>query len=319
MLIPRFVVWIFAVGMMVLSAGAVFAQDYPNKVIRIVATGAGSFPDVVARLIAQALTGSLGQRVIVENRGITAPELVAKAPPDGYTLLVYTSVVWLLPFLQENVVWDPVRDFSPVTLAASSPSIIVVHPSLPVKSVNELIALAKARPGELNYSSSSIGSATHLAPELFKAMADVNIVRINYKGAGPALAALLSGEVHLMFPSAGGATPHIKSGRLRALAVASLEPSALAPGLPTLAATGLSGFEAATLVGMFAPAKTPATLIHRLNQESVQALQRAEVKERISGGGGEVVASSPEEFAAKIKSEMVKWGKVIKDAGIHPE
>ena len=317
MLIPRFVPWMLSVSMMVLCPNVASGQNYPNKVIRIATAQAGSGNDLVSRLIAHGLTGSLGQQVIVENRGRMAIEIAVKAPPDGYTLLLYTSVVWLEPFLRSNVPWDPVSDFSPITLPAESPSILVVHPSLPVKSVKDLIALAKARPGELNYGSTSTGAAPHLAAELFKAMAGVDIVRISYKGGASGSTALIAGEVQLTFSSTGTVMLHGKSGRLRALAVTTAQPSALVPGLPTVAAAGLPGFEAGTIYGMFAPVKTPATIINRLNEEVVRVLNRADVKERLFNAGVQVVGSSPEKFTATMKSEMAKWGKVIKDANIH--
>jgi len=220
--------------MIVLGAGVVYGQSYPNKPVRIVTSQPGSGNDLVSRVIAQGLTGGLGQQVIVDNRGVIAAEIVAKSPPDGYTLVLYGPPLWLLPFMRDNVPWDPVRDFAPITLAVSTPNLVVVHPSLPVNSVRQLIALAKASPGELNYGSTA-GASPHLAAELFKAMARVDMVGVSYKGAGPALNGLLGGQVHLMFPNASTVMPHVKSGRLRALAVASAEPSALAPDLPTVA------------------------------------------------------------------------------------
>lgn len=302
-----------------LSAGLACGQTYPSKVVRIQTTEAGGFPDGVARLLAQGLSASLGQQVIVENRAIAAVDVTAKAQPDGYTLLFYTSVLWLAPFLRENVSWDPLRDFAPVMLATNSPNIVVVHPSLPVKSIRELIALAKARPGELNYSTSSPGSSNHLGAELFRVMADVRIVRINYKGTGSALVSLAGGEVQLSFPSAGSVMPHLRAGRVRALAVTSAQPSALAPDLPTVAAAGLPGYEASAYNGLLAPVKTPPAIIARLSQEALQVIRRTDVTERIFNGGAEVAAGTPEEFASIIRSEMAKWGRLIRDAGIRGE
>jgi tripartite-type tricarboxylate transporter receptor subunit TctC len=316
MQILRVVILMFPAGMMALGAGAASGQSYPSKLIRIVTAAPGSANDWGARLIAQELAPSLGQQLIVENRGGLGAEVVAKAQPDGYTLLFYGGSVWLLPFLRDNVPWDPVRDFSPVTLALSSPNIVVVHPSLPVKSVKALIALARARPGELNYAAGTIGASPHLSTELFKAMAGVDIVRVGYKGTGPSVIALVGGEVHLMFAGLGSVAPHVKSGRLRALAVTSARPSALAPELPTVAAS-LPGYETASILGIFAPAKTPAAIINRLHQEIVRAINRTEVKERLFNAGVEVVGSSPEEFAATVKDDMARMGKVIKNAGIH--
>ncbi|MBI3938727.1 MAG: tripartite tricarboxylate transporter substrate binding protein [Betaproteobacteria bacterium] len=320
---PPVVIWIFSVATMVLGAEAVRAQSYPNKPIRIVTAEPGGANDLVARIIAHGISGPLGQQVIVENRGgasgIIAAQTVAKAPPDGYTLLLYASPLWIVPLMRSNMPYEPLSDFSPITWAASAPNILVVHPSLPVKSVKELIALARARPGELNFAIGGFGASPHLAAELFKALTGVNIVRINYRGGGPAVNDLLAGQVQLMFAAAGSVAPHIKSGRLRALAVTSAQPSALYPGLPTVAASGLPGYESASTYGIFAPAGTPATTINLLNLEIVRALNRADVKERLFGSGIETVGSPPEELTARMKSEMARLGKVIKDAGIRTD
>ncbi len=312
----RFAAWMLSVGLMVSGAGVVSSQNYPNKPIRIVTSEPGGGNDIVARLVAEGLTASLGQRVIVDNRGIIAAEIAAKATPDGYTLLIYGSNIWLMQYLRDNLPWDPLRDFAPITVAVDLPNILVVHPSLPVKSVKELVALAKAKPGELNYAAGTIGVSSHLAAELFKALAEVNIVRVPYKGGGPALTGLIGGEVHLMFPNAGSVMPHIKSGRVRALAVSTAQPSALAPGLPTVAAS-VPGYETGAVICVFAPARTPAAIVDLLNREIVRVLNGAMVKERLFNSGSEVVANSPREFAAFIKSDMARMGKVIRDAGIH--
>ena len=296
-----------------------WAQNYPVKAIRIVAAAAGGSSDFSARLIAQGISGPLGQPVVVENRGgtgVIAAQTVARSAPDGYTLLNYGSNVWLLPFLQGDLHYDPIRDFAPITLAIRSPNILVVHPSLPVKSVRELIALAKAYPGGLNYASGGDGSSNHLAGELFNSIAGVKLVRVPYKGVGPAISDLLSGHVQVMFATAGGTAQHIKSGRLRALAVTSLHQTALAPGLPTAAASGLPGYEATSIQAVFAPSGTPGPVIARLNQEIVRVLNQPEVKERLFNSGVEAVGSSPEELAATIKAEMSRLGKVIREAGI---
>lgn len=319
MLLPLFAVVIFAACLMV-NAGAVSAQDYPHKPIRIFTSQSGSPSDFIARLLAQGISGPLGQSVIVDNRvGIVATENVAKAPADGYTLLFYGPVVWLLPYLRDHVAWDPEKDFSAVTLATQAPNLLVVHPSLPVKSVRELIALAKARPGELNYGSGLTGSSNHMAAELFKSMAGVNIVRVPYSGPAAAFTAVIGGQLQLMFPDAGSASPHVKSGRIRALAISTAEPSALGPGLPTIAASGVPGYESGIISVMFAPAKTPAAIINRLNQEIVRVLNKPDVKERLFNSGVEVVGSSPEQLAATMRSEMTRMGKVIKEAGIKAE
>jgi tripartite-type tricarboxylate transporter receptor subunit TctC len=300
------------------AASTSSGQAYPNKPVRIVATEPGGNGDFIARLIAQGISGVLGQPVIVENRaGMIGGETVAKAPPDGYTLICNGGGLWLAPFVRDKVPYDPVRDFSPITLTHRAPVLIVVHPSLPVKSIKELIALAKASPGVLDFSVGSIGSSPHLAAELFKSMANIDMVRIPYKGGGAAaIIALISGEVHLSFASAASVAPHVKSGRLRALAVTSAEPSALAPGLPTVAASGLPGYELEVTTGLFAPAKTPEVIINRLNQEIVRFLNTAAAKEKSLSAGAEAAGTSPEEFAAYIKAEMTRMGKVIKDAGI---
>lgn len=321
MLKPRFAVWMFSIAATVIGAGAVSGQDYPNRPVRILTSAAGGTTDFTARLIAQGISGPLGQQVIVENRPgspAIAGGIVAKATPDGYTLLAYGPSILLMPFLRSNVPYDPVRDFSPISLTDTSPTVLVVHPSVPVKSVKELIALAKARPGELNYGRASVGGANHLPMELFKAMAGVNIVTVPYKGGGPAVIGLLGGEVDLLFGTAASVIAHVKSGRLRALAVTSAQPSALFPGLPTVAAD-LPGFESGTKNGMFAPAGTPAAIISRLNQEIVRFLKRSDVKAKLMGSGVEAVGSSPEQYRATIHSEMAKWGKIIKDAGIRAE
>lgn len=316
----HFAVRIVAAGVLVLSAGMVCGQSYPTKTIRIVTTEAGSGTDFGARLIAQGISGPLGQPVIVDNRGGVMPgEIVAKAPPDGYTLLHNGSAHWLLPFLQENLSRDPVRDFSPIAISDRSPNVLVVQPAFAAKSVQELIALAKAKPGALNYARAAPGGPTHLSAELFKSMAGINIVPIPYKGGGPAVLGLLSGQAQLMFAPSSTVMQHVKSGKLRGLAVTTIQPSALFPDLPTMAAAGLSGYESAAMFGLFAPAGTPVAIIKRLNQEIVRVLHRPDVKERFFNAGAETVGSSPEEFAATVKSEMAKWGKVIKASGIGVE
>ena len=311
---------IFAAGLLALSAGLASGENYPSKSVRMVTAEVGAAGDLVARSIAPGLSESFGQPVVVENRGgsgVIPIQTVAKAQPDGYTLLVFGTALWLLPFIQD--VSYSVRDLAPITLAVTTPLLLVVHPSLPVKSVKELIALAKARPGTLNYASGIAGSATHLPAELFKSMAGVDIVRVAYKGGGPALTAILGGEAQVMFATSSGAGPHVGSGRLRALAVTSAQPSALFPGLPTVAASGLPGYDAASIMCVFAPARTPPALIGRLNQEITRVLNKPEVKERFVRAGSEVVASSPAELAAAIKADMARMGKVIKAAGIRAE
>jgi tripartite-type tricarboxylate transporter receptor subunit TctC len=243
---------------------------------------------------------------------------VAKAQPDGYTLLLYSNGAWILPLMQQAP-YEAVRDLAPLTLTCRSPSFLVVHPSVPVNSVKALIAYAKARPGQLNYGAGGTGGAGHLAAELFKSMTGVDIVRIPYKGGGPALNDLLGGQIQVGFLSAGAVAPHMKSGRLRILASTGAKTFALFPDVPTIAASGVPGYESEQLLGVFAPAKTAEAIVARLNREIVLALARADVKERFAGMGVETAGNTPAQFAAVIKSEITRMGKVIKDAGIRAE
>ena len=316
----RFVAGILSVGLMVSGADVVSAQSFPNKPVRFVTSEPGSANDITARLISQGISGPLGQPVIIDNRGgaVTSGTIVSQAPPDGYTLLIQSSALWSGPLLQTTA-YDPVRNFSPITLATRSPGVLVVHPSVAANSVKELIALARAKPGVLNYGSGLTGASNHLAAELFKTMAGVNIMRISYKGGGLIINGLLRGEVQLSFPTAAAVASHVKSGRLRALAVTSAEPSALVPGLPTVAASGLPGYESEVTSGVFAPAKTPEAIVKRLNQEIVRLLNQPDIKQKFFDSGVEIVGSSPEQLAAKIKSDIARLGKVIKDAGIRAE
>lgn len=307
---------ILAMGCLVSVSVSAWSQPFPLKPIRIVAPEVGGGSDLLARSIGAGLSDALGKTVVVDNRGFNAGEIVAKAQPDGYTLLLYGSPLWLSGFLRNSVPFDPVRDFSPITVAASAPNVLAIHPSMRATSVRELIAVAKAAPGQLNYSSGSSGSTQHLAGELFNVMAGTQIVRVPFRGSGPALNSLMAGEVQLMFPSAGSATPHLKSGRLRALAVTSSHPSILVPGLATLSASGLPGYESTSPFGIFAPAGTPSVLISRLNAEILRVLGRTEVRERMLNLGVEPVGSTPAALAATVRSEMSKWGKLITDLGI---
>ncbi|MBI3917147.1 MAG: tripartite tricarboxylate transporter substrate binding protein [Betaproteobacteria bacterium] len=310
---------LFCVTATLVSAAAI-AQTYPQRPVRILSSLSGSTNDYFARIIAQELTTSLGRQVIVDNRvGSLSIEIVARAAPDGHTLLSYGTPLWMLPLLRGHVTWNFARDFAPISWTTSSPNILVVHASVPVRSVTELMALAQSKPGEINYASSLAGSAAHLAGELFRAMARVNIVRIPYKGMGPALNALIANEVHMMFAGAPIVAPHVKAGRIRSLAITSAQRSPLAPDLPTVAASGLPGYESSLILGIFAPAKTDSTIINRLNQEIVKLLGRPDIRERVFRTGTEVVASSPEKFSAKIRSEIEIWEKVIRETGIREE
>ena len=308
---------------LVALTGIAHAADapYPNRPIRLVVSGVAGSSNFAARLIANGLSGALGQQVVVDGRegGVLAAEIASRAAPDGYTLHLNGSALWLLPFMRARVPYDPVRDFTPVTLAVSTPNILVVHPSVAVKTVRDLIALAKAKPGELNCATGNAGTSNHLAAELFKSMTGVNITRIPYKGGAPAISDLVGGQVHLMFGAALAVAQHVQSGRLRALAVTSAKPSSLAPGLQTVAEAGVPGYSSVAIFGVLAPAKTPPALIERLNREIVKVLHQPDVKERLFNGGSEVVASTPEAFGAAIKTEMATLGKLIKDAGIRDD
>ena len=293
------------------------AQTYPSKVVRIITAGAGGGSDFATRLIATPLGPALGQQVIVDTRGVVAADIAAKAPPDGYTLLLSGPTLWLLRFMRDNVASD-IGDFVPITMATQTANILVVHPTLPVKSVKDLIALAKTKPGELNFATSGTGNSVHIAGELFKTTTGTNIVRVNYKGASQALTDLASGQTQLMFAVPGSVLPHVKTGRLRALAVTSAQPTPLAPGLPTVAAT-VPGYESVSYLAIFAPAGTPAAIVTKLSQEIVRVLQRPEVKEKFLATGIETVGSSPEAAAKLIDAEIARMGKVIKAANIRAD
>ncbi|HSF21598.1 MAG TPA: tripartite tricarboxylate transporter substrate binding protein [Burkholderiales bacterium] len=301
-----------------LCAAAASSQEYPTRAIRIVTAPAGGGNDFSARILARGISGALGQQVVVDNRPtVLAPEIVAKAASDGYTMLLNGSSHWIGPFV-ERVSYDPLKDFAPVSLVDRTPVILVVHPSLPVKSVKQLIALAKARPGELNFSSGAPGTSNYLGGVLFNHYAGVDIVRIPYKGAAPAMTAVMSGETQIMFASPGGSMPHVKSGRLRALAVGSERPSELAPGLPTIAESGVRGYVCETLHALFVPAGTPAAIVTRVHQEVDRYLRSPDGRDQFIKGGVEAVSSTPEQLTATMKSEMATIGKVLKAAGVTP-
>ena len=319
MSIPRLVAMNLLVPFMVLGANEVPAQGYPNKPIRIITAGAGGGSDIIARPIASAISGPLGQQIIIDNRPtVQGVQSLITSPPDGYHLQVGGNSIWISPLLQ-NVPWDVPRDFSSVSLLVREVLVAAVHPSVPVKSIKELIALARAKPGELNYASGALGGPSHLGAELVKHMAGVNMVGIAYKSNGLAVTSVISGETQLTITDAGLVMPHAKSGKLRALAVSSAEPSALVPGLPTIAASGVPGYESGASYAMFAPAKTPVPIINRLNQEIVRVLNREDVKEKLFSLGTEVVGNSPQQLAVVMKSEMTRMGKLIRDAGIKAE
>ena len=303
-----------------LGASQVYGQDYPTRPIRILTSEPGGGTDFGARLIAQGVSGELGQQVIVENRGgasgAIAGEMLARSKPDGYTLLAYGSTIWLLPLLRRNVPYDPLKDFAAVSLVDRSPNVLVVHPSLAVSSVKQLIALARARPGELDYARAAAGGPPHLSAELFKSMARVNIVAVPYKGGGPAVIGLVSGEVGLMFATAASIAPHVKTGKVKAVAVTSAEPSALFPNLPAVAAT-LPGYEAVAMNGIFAPAGTPEPIIRRLSDTIARFVRRADVKERFFAMGVETVGSTPEQVLGYAQVRNPEMGEALQGSR-HP-
>ena len=318
MLLPRFASGIFSITVAVFGAGAVLGQDYPNKTIRIITNVAGGGNDFIARQVAQGIAGPLGQPVIVDNKGggtLLSAEAAYRATPDGYSLHVNGNALLIISLMQ-TVPFDVMRDFLPISLISRNVNVLAVHPSVAANSVKDLIALAKAKPGELNYGSTGPGGTQHIGGELFKSLAGVNLVRVAYKGGAAASIGLISGEVQVLVQDAGVLMPHAKAGKLKALAVTSTTPSPMAPGLPTMAAAGLPGYDWVGLTGIYAPAKTPAAIIRRLNQEIVRAMNLPETKERLFGVGEEIIASSPEQFAATIKTDIARLGKLIKDAGI---
>ena len=321
---PFTVLWPLASGVWrlaaVLLAATAQAQDYPVKPVRIVTSAIGGTPDLVSRVLALGLPPQLGQQVIVDNRssGLVPSEIVSRSAPDGYTLLVTSNVMWILTLMQ-SAPYDPIADFAPITLAAMAPTILVVHPTVPARSVKALIALAKAKPGALNYASSTSGTASHLAGELFKIMAGVDIVRVPYKGAGLATTDLITGQVQMSFFTATSVLPHVKAGKLRALAVTSLTPFELFPELPTIAASGLPGYEAISMYCVFAPAKTPEAVTGRLNREMVQYLKTPAARTRLLNAGSEVVAGTPAQLAATMKADIANVRKIIAKAGIQAD
>ena len=289
--------------------------------MRLLVSGVGGTGDFTARLLAPQLTSRLGQPVVVDNRpgGVIPGQILVEAPADGHTLMLAGAVIWLAPYMRDLVPFDPMRDLAPLMLAIQSPNVLVVHPSLPVKSVQDLIRLAKQKPDALNMASSGIGNSNHLAGAIFNAMAGVKIVPIAYKGAQLALNDVIGGRVHLMFATANASQGHIASGRLRAIGVTTSQPTKLMPGLPTIASAGLPGYESAATIGIFARAGTPPAVLALLHREIAEFLRRPETVERLFKAGVDVVANTPQEFAEMIRTEMKIKGKIIKDAGIRME
>jgi tripartite-type tricarboxylate transporter receptor subunit TctC len=300
------------------ASNSAVAQTYPNKAIRLLVPQApGGGNDTIARMIAQKISGPLKQQVAVDNRpgagGLIAAELVAKAPPDGYTLLLSNvATMAVIPNVQKKVPYDPVKDFEPISLIASAPLLVTVHPSLPVNSIKQLIALSKAKPNDLNYASNGVGSSTHLATEMFKLATGAQMVHVPYKGLSLAMADLLSGQVQLMFSSAVAMMPHVKSGRLRALAMTGAKRSPSVPDIPTVAESGVKDFEAGSWYGISAPAGTPKAIVDQLNREIVTAAKSPDIAEKLSIEAVVPVGSTPAQYAAHIKRELDHIGKVVK-------
>ena len=305
------------------AAGAP-AQSYPTRAIKLVVPSSpGGGTDIVARILGQKLSEQLGQQFVVENRAgagtVIGNDAVAKSAPDGYTLLMGLSTLAINPSMYAKLPYDALRDFAPISQSVSACNILIVHPSVPAKTVAQLIALAKAKPGSLTFGSAGAGTNPHLSGELFKSLAHIDMVHVPFKGSGQSVISQLAGEIAANFPSVPTAMPYIKAGRLRGLGVTTLKRAQALPDVPSIAEAGLPGYEATQWFGLLAPAGTPRTIIDRLYQESSRALRSADMKERMTAEGLEVVAGTPEEFAGYIRSETEKWTQVIKAAGIKPQ
>jgi len=320
----RIALVLLSTAMAGVPASAVLAQAYPAKTIRLIAPfPPGGSVDVVGRMVATRLSETLGQQVVVDNRsgasGNIGTEFVMNAPPDGYTLLINTIPLVVNQYLLTRVPYDAVKDFAQVMLISSSPSILTVHPSVPARSVKELIALAKSKPGALNYSGAGIGTNPHIAGELFNLLSNVNIVAVQYKGGGPADLAVMGGEVALSFPNISQAINYVSSKRLRALGVTSLKRSTAMPELPTIAEAGVPGYEFITWHGILAPKATPRPVVMLLNERMKKILTTPSEVQFYRERGLDVIASTPEEFAAHLEAEQKKWGRVIRERGIKAE
>lgn len=315
----RIPLWV-VLGALAVMAGDLQAQNYPAKSMRlIVPYTPGGAADILARAVGARLNEAWGQPVVVENRPGAGTnlgsEIAARSAPDGYTLFMPTIANAINPTLYGKLTYDPVKDFAHITNLAKVPGIVVVHPSVPVKSARELIALAKAHPDQLRHGSTGIGSPHHLAGELFKTMAGVKMIHVPYKGASPALVDVVAGHIEVYFGAMVSVLPHVKSGRLRPLAVTSIKRAGVVPNLPTLDEQGLKGFETGSWFGVSAPAGTPREIITKLHGEIVRILKMPEVTDRIASEGADFVGNTPEEFTEFIKAEIVKWGKVVKISG----
>ncbi len=301
------------------------AQNYPSRPVRLLMPfPAGGPTDILGRLIAQKLTDVWGQNVLVDNRagggGMIAGVLAAKSPPDGYTLFLGgITTLAIAPFVQKDMPYDPVRDFYPVTQTTISPLLLMTHPALPAKTVKEFIALARSRPGQINYASSGPGGSGHLAGELFKSITKTDLVHVPYRGAPPALNDLISGQVQVMFGTMLAAVPHVRAGKLRAVAVTGPQRSIAVPDVPTFAEAGLAGYDASSWNGILVPTGTPRAIIDKLNAELVKILHAPNVLDRLASDGPIPVGNSPQEFAAHIKAEQAKWSKVVREAHVRIE
>jgi len=306
------------------GAIASYAQNFPTRPLRIVVPyAAGGSTDVLARMVGQKLTAVLGQPVVIDNRTgagtIIATEIVARAAPDGYTLLMATPPLTIAAALYEKLPFDTARDFAAVTNIAATSNVLVVHPAVPAQSVKELVALAKANPGKFAFGSSGVGGASHLAVELFRSMAGIELVHVPYKGGSLAVTDLLGGRLTLMFANLTTVQGHIKTGRVRALAIGTAQRSVVVPDLPTVAAAGVPGYEANNWNGVVAPAGTPRAVIERLRREIKAAVDAPEMRERLLQNAFEPIADTPAEFARYLATERVKWGKVVREAQVKPE
>jgi tripartite-type tricarboxylate transporter receptor subunit TctC len=314
----------FAAAIPAAQFAAAQGETYPGRPVRlIVAFPPGGSVDAVARVVGPPLSASLGQPVVIENRsgasGNIGTELAARAKPDGYTLVIHTIPFVANAHLYERMPYDPIADFAPVSLLCSSPAVLIVHPSVPARSVSELLQLAKAKPGALNYSAAGAGTNPHIAGELFNMLGNVDIVAVQYKGGGPALVAVLGGEVGITFQNISEAVPHVNSGRLRALGVTSAKRAAALPEVPTVAESGVPGYEFVTWHGVLAPRGTPREIVALLNGKLKDVLRSPELSARFAQMGLDVIASSPEEFSAHLKKELEKWGRVIRERQLRVE
>jgi len=313
--------WIGAALLAGASCAASAQTDYPSRAVRIVVPSSpGGGTDILTRLLTPQLTERLRQQVVVDNRpgagSIIGNELVAKAAPDGYTLLMGISTLAILPAMHKKLSYDALRDLAPITQAISAPNVLVVHPSLPVRSVKELIAFARKRPGDLTYASAGLGTNPHLTMELFLNMAKVKMVHVPYKGLGPAIIDLVAGHVVVATATMLTGLPQIRGGRLRGLGVTGAVRSSVLPDLPTIAEAGVPGYEAGQWYGLFAPARTPRNIINRLHAATTGALQASAIKEKMASDGVQPVGNTPEEFSRYLRAETVKWGKVVQAAGM---